>query len=160
METALEVDLSTLTDPQESKESGNHGAAMASTTGSAGETEKGPTPAGRFLLGLPWVAGTPAPQYRWGSTRYLKTPLQGDAIACRLLSASVLLPAQGGRGPVRSRRVVWWADELPWGAVQIEDTLTDAVDNTILSRRRYRLVSHSPPLIAIPNPPADGPPDQ
>jgi len=159
-ETALEVDLSSLPAPQESKESGNHGAAMASAMGNAGEAPKGPTPAGRFLLGLPWVAQTPKPQYRWGSTRYLKTPLYGDAVACRLLSASVLLPAQGGRGPMRSRRVVWWADELPWGAVQIEDTLTDAVDNTILSRRRYQLVSHSPPLIALPNPPADGPPNQ
>ncbi|MFM8221111.1 MAG: hypothetical protein ACKOJF_19545, partial [Planctomycetaceae bacterium] len=159
-ETALEVDLSELADTHPSRINATKNPTRASAAEDGRKTESGLTPAEQFLLGLPSVSPTSAPQYRWGSTRYLKTPLQGDALACRLLSASVPLPAQAGRGPVRSRRVVWWADELSWGAVQIEDTLLDAADHTILSRRRYRLVSLSPHRIAVSNPPEEGRPHQ
>jgi len=152
-ETLLEVDLSALAEAP--PDPGKGGEPIATAPGpSAGPSRTGdptarpdPSPGERFLRGLPLVGSNPV-QYRWGSTRYLKTVLQRDALPCRLLSASVLLPAEANRGSVRSRRVVWWSEELPWGVVQIEDTLADAVDNTLLARRRYRLVSLSPPLLS------------
>lgn len=87
-----------------------------------------------FLGGLPKPA-----QYRWGSVRYLKLPLRRDAFRCRLLAASVLHKSPLAGTAVRYRRVVWWCDELPVGALQIEDTVVDPVDNSLVARQRWTM---------------------
>jgi hypothetical protein len=71
--------------------------------------------------------------------RYIKTRLRDDAFECRLVSASVLHQAAPHLPQARYRRQVWWCTELPWGAVQIEDTVADAVDNSVIARSRWRL---------------------
>ena len=71
--------------------------------------------------------------------RFIKTRLRDDAFECRLLSASVLHQAAPHLPQARYRRQVWWCGELPWGAVQIEDTVADPVDNSVIARTRWRL---------------------
>ena len=71
--------------------------------------------------------------------RYIRTRLRDDALECRLVSASVLHQAAPHLPQARYRRQVWWCAELPWGAVQIEDTVADPVDNSVIARTRWRL---------------------
>lgn len=85
----------------------------------------------RFLSGLP----TPA-EYRPGSVRYLKTPLQKDAFFCRLATASVRHRAEKDGPEFIYRRTVWLTDEIPFGVAQFEDTVTDPRDNSIVFKQR------------------------
>jgi hypothetical protein len=71
--------------------------------------------------------------------RYIRTRLRDDALECRLVSASVLHQAAPHLPQARYRRQVWWCADLPWGAVQIEDTVADPVDNSVIARTRWRL---------------------
>lgn len=85
----------------------------------------------RFLQGLPrpitWAAG---------AVRYLKTPVRTDAFECRVAVAAVLVSHDDGRPPLRYRRAVWWSREIPFGVVQIDDTVTDPRDNSIVFKQR------------------------
>ena len=82
--------------------------------------------------------------------RYIRTRLREDALECRLVSASVLHQAGPHLPSARYRRQVWWCPELPWGAVQIEDTVADPVDNSVIARTRWRLSAWP---TQVPNPP-------
>lgn len=105
---------------------------------SPGSTQELPEADGllrQFFAGLPANVGyriDPRP-------RYIRTRLREDAFECRLVSASVLHQAAPHLPTARYRRQVWWCDELSWGAVQIEDTVADPVDNSVIARTRWRL---------------------
>jgi hypothetical protein len=115
-----------------------------------------PDLARRFFTGLP-----AAVVYRVDPRpRYVKTRLRPEAFECQLLSASVLHQADPQLPQARYRRQVWWCNELPWGALQIEDTVADPVDNSVISRTRWRLATlpgeappprpHDPPILTTP----------
>ncbi|HTI50822.1 MAG TPA: hypothetical protein VL475_07720 [Planctomycetaceae bacterium] len=96
------------------------------------------TEARRFLEGLP------APvEYKASGVRYLKTALRGDAFECRVGGASVLYRAQKNGPAFRHRRLVWWSPEIPFGVLQIEDTVTDPRDNSVVYRQRLQAVRTS-----------------
>jgi len=104
---------------------------------SEASTDNAPDLARRFFAGLPLPV-----LYRVDPRpRFVKTRLRTEAFECRLLSASVLHQADPQLPQSRYRRQVWWCDELPWGALQIEDTVADPVDNSVISRTRWRLAA-------------------
>jgi hypothetical protein len=84
----------------------------------------------RFLYGLPR-----RPAFKERSIRYLKTPLRRDAFRCRIVAASVL------HDGLRYRRDVWLCDEIPFGVAQIEDTIFDPADNSVVFRQRHTIIS-------------------
>jgi hypothetical protein len=103
----------------------------------------------RFLDGLPVSV-----EYKAGGVRYLKTPLRGDAFECRVAGASVLYRAKKNGAAYRHRRVVWWSPEVPFGVLQIEDTVTDPRDNSVVYRQRLQAARTSG---LVPPQPPDAP---
>jgi hypothetical protein len=88
------------------------------------------------------VTGLPrAAEYRPGSVRYLKTPLRKDAYRCQLAVASVRHRADDRSPELVYRRVLWLSDEVPFGVVQFEDTVTDLRDNSIVLRQLWAAVA-------------------
>jgi hypothetical protein len=57
-----------------------------------------------------------------------------------IAGASVLYRAREDGPTLRYRRVVWWNPEVPFGVVQIEDTVTDPHDNAVVYRQRLTAV--------------------
>lgn len=113
----------------------------------------------RFLSGLP----QPKP-YVADRVRYLKTPLRNDAFRCEVASASILYRLRKDAPALRYRRTVWWsrkadpadapgAAEVPFGIVQIEDTVSDPSDNAILHRQRFTAVRSGQSVTAAPQVP-------
>ncbi|MGQ0636217.1 MAG: hypothetical protein ACT4QC_16510 [Planctomycetaceae bacterium] len=86
----------------------------------------------RFLNGLPKPVS-------WSATtvRYLKTPLRSDAFKCRVAVAAVAYRSSAENRPLRYRRAVWWCDEVPFGVMQIEESVTDPRDNAIVHKQRW-----------------------
>lgn len=84
-----------------------------------------------FLQGLPKPV-----VYRPGSTRYVKTPLRTDAFQCQMASAHVFHRAAPDAAVLSYRRAVWLCDEVPFGVLQIEDTVLDPRDNAIVFKQR------------------------
>jgi len=72
--------------------------------------------ASRLLTGLP-----AKPVYQGRTLRYLKTGLRTDAFHCWRGVANVA-PSVTKR---RFRRDVWWTEDLPFGVLQFEDTVTN-----------------------------------
>jgi hypothetical protein len=103
-----------------------------------GASAENQSDARRFLNGLP-VPVT----YKAGGVRYLKTALRNDAFECRVAGASVLYRAKKNGAAYRYRRLVWWSPEVPFGVLQIEDTVTDPRDNSVVYRQRLQAVRTS-----------------
>jgi hypothetical protein len=96
-------------------------------------------------LGLPSVR-----PYRRENVRYLKTPLRNDAFACRKAAAQVAVedPHTGRTSIYRSE--VWLTAAVPFGVLQIEQTVRDDETDELLSARRLTAVATSRSLSNLP----------
>jgi hypothetical protein len=95
----------------------------------------------KLLQGVPTSA-----EYRGGAVRYLKVPERPEeAYGCLVGTAHVRLRRTREMAELSYRRQVWWADEVPFGVVQMEDVVRDPIDNAILSRVRWQLTRVSRP---------------
>lgn len=84
-----------------------------------------------------FLQGMPRPRrYYFGSLRYLKTPLQADAIPCREAASQIRYTLAESSREVIYRRQLWLSARIPFGVLQIEDTVTDAVTHEILYRQK------------------------
>lgn len=70
------------------------------------------------------------------SRAYLNTSLRKDAIECRIAKASMPYRVEKNGPVLEYRKAVWLSDEVPFGVVQIEDTVTDPRDNSVVFRQR------------------------
>lgn len=89
----------------------------------------------KLLAGLPAVA-----EYRGGAVRYLKLPLRPtEAFRCTVAGAGVRVRRTEAAPELAYRRQLWWSDEVPFGVVQMDDTIRDPVDNAFVARLRWQL---------------------
>jgi hypothetical protein len=94
----------------------------------------------RLVTGLPQSV-----EYRAGHIRYLKTPLRPDkAFRCQRAAAQVLFQPRHFDHPLRYRCDLWLCDEIPFGVVQIEITITDPPTGQMLTFQRLTAVEASP----------------
>jgi hypothetical protein len=94
-----------------------------------------------FLQGLPIVR-----PYRRENVRYLKTPLRHDAFTCRKAAAQVAVnDSKSGRTYVH-RIEVWLTAAVPFGVLQIEQTVRDDETDELISARRLTAVATSRPM--------------
>jgi hypothetical protein len=94
-----------------------------------------------FLLGVPVVR-----PYRRENVRYLKTPLRHDAFTCRKAAAQVAVAdPKSGRTYVH-RIEVWFTAAVPFGVLQLEQTVRDDETDELLSARRLTAVATSRPM--------------
>jgi hypothetical protein len=99
----------------------------------AGETKER---AEAFLLGVPIVR-----PYRRENVRYLKSPLRHDAFTCRKAAAQVAVDdPKSGRTSVH-RIEVWLTAAVPFGVLQIEQTVRDDETDELISARRLTAVA-------------------
>lgn len=84
-----------------------------------------------FLQGMPAQR-----RFYYGNIRYLKTPLQDDAIECRLAASQIRYTLPGSSRKLLYRRQVWLSDRVQFGVLQFEDTVTDEATNEVLYRQR------------------------
>jgi len=90
----------------------------------------------RLVTGLPQSV-----EYRPGHIRYLKTPLRPDkAFRCQRAAAQTLFQPKHADHPLRYRCDVWLCDEIPFGVVQIEITISDPLSSQTLSFQRLTAV--------------------
>ncbi|HEV7998416.1 MAG TPA: hypothetical protein VGP63_00970 [Planctomycetaceae bacterium] len=117
-----------------------------------GETKE---QAAAFLLGLPSTR-----PYHRESVRYLKTPLRHDAFTTRKAAAQIRVDdPQSGRTYVH-RIDVWLTAAVPFGVLQIEQTVRDDDTDEVVSARRLTAVATSRSLLerlADPTATADEP---
>jgi hypothetical protein len=94
----------------------------------------------KVLQGMPHAA-----EYRFDPVvRYLKLPVRPKlAFTCRVAVAHVQMRRTTEGSLLNYRRRVWWSDEVPFGVVQLEDTVRDPADNTIVARQLWTLSGHS-----------------
>jgi hypothetical protein len=91
-----------------------------------------------FLLGLPSIR-----PYRRENVRYLKTPLRHDAFTCRKAAAQVaVVDPKSGRTYVH-RIEVWLTAAVPFGVLQVEQTVRDDETDELVSARRLTAVATS-----------------
>lgn len=91
----------------------------------------------QFLRGMPEISTA---SYAVKALRYIKVPARKDAFRCRQAVIAVDY-GPGGKGAFhRFRRDVWLSDEVPFGVVQVEDTVTNPADGTVLYKERLQLV--------------------
>jgi hypothetical protein len=91
-----------------------------------------------FLLGLPSVR-----PYRRETVRYLKTPLRHDAFTCRKAAAQVKAADPKSGHTYVHRIEVWLNAAVPFGVVQIEQTVRDDETDELISARRLTAVATS-----------------
>jgi hypothetical protein len=91
-----------------------------------------------FLLGLPRLR-----PYRRDNVRYLKTPLRHDAFTCRKAAAQIEQedPKTGHTNVYRVE--VWLTAAVPFGVLQIEQTVRDEETDELISARRLTAVATS-----------------
>jgi hypothetical protein len=108
---------------------------VASETTPDGETKD---QAAAFLLGLPTIR-----PYRRDGVRYLKAPLRHDAFTSRKAAAQVAVDdPKSGRAYVH-RIEVWVTAAVPFGVLQIEQTVRDDETDELISARRLTAVAAS-----------------
>ncbi|MSR56089.1 MAG: hypothetical protein EXS05_00205 [Planctomycetaceae bacterium] len=88
----------------------------------------------RFLAGLPVHR-----PFESDRVRYLKTSLRSDAFQCRIAVASVTYRPRKDGPALRYRRAVWWSPEVPFGVLQIEDTVSDPRDHSVVFRQLFKV---------------------
>lgn len=89
----------------------------------------------RFFHGVPRRRA-----YASSRIRYLNHPLRTDALRCHLGYTFVDAPNDVGK-TYRYQRDLWFSDEVPFGAFQFEDRVTDLKAKEILQRRMWKLVA-------------------
>lgn len=89
----------------------------------------------KLLAGLPTAV-----DYRGGAIRYLKLPLRPkEAFRCTVVGAGIRVRRTETAPELTYRRQVWWSDEIPFGVVQLDDTIRDPADNSLVTRLRWQL---------------------
>jgi hypothetical protein len=91
-----------------------------------------------FLLGLPI-----ARPYHRENLRYVKTPLRHDAFTCRKAAAQILVDDPTSGRTYLHRIDVWLTATVPFGVLQIEQTVRDADTDEIISARRLTAAASS-----------------
>ena len=91
-----------------------------------------------FLLGLPTVR-----PYRRENVRYVKTPLQHDAFTCRKAAAQVTVKDPRSDRTYVHRIEVWLTAAVPFGVLQIEQTVRDDETDELITARRLTAVATS-----------------
>ena len=91
-----------------------------------------------FLLGLPSVR-----PYRRETVRYLKTPLRHDAFTTRKAAAQVKADDPNSGHTYIHRIDVWLTAAVPFGVLQIEQTVRDDKTDELVTARRLTAVATS-----------------
>ena len=97
------------------------------------------------MRGLPSVR-----PYRRESVRYLKTPLRHDAFACRKAAAQVAVEDPESGHTFIHRIDVWLTGAVPFGVLEIDQTVRDDETDELISARRLTAVATSRSLPAAP----------
>ncbi len=96
-----------------------------------------------FLQGLPSVR-----PYLRESVRYVKTPLRHDAFACRKAAAQVTLADPDSGRTLIYRSDVWLTAAVPFGVLEIDQTVRDDETDELITVRRLTAVATSRSLPA------------
>jgi hypothetical protein len=89
-----------------------------------------------FFRGLPWPM-----TYRSGYVRYLKTPLRTNAFTCRRAAATVNYRPTESHPYHRYRSDLWLSNDVPFGVVRFETTVTESDSGELVSKKRYTVVA-------------------
>jgi hypothetical protein len=89
------------------------------------------TQALQFVHGLPRSRA-----YASGTMRYHRSVLRTEAFYCQRASSLVLV--EGPDGAAVSRRDLWLTDDIPYGVLEFESTVTDARTGTVQARQLLR----------------------
>jgi hypothetical protein len=98
-----------------------------------------------FLLGLPSIR-----PYRREAVRYLKTPLRHDAFACQKAAAQIAVDDPESGRTYSHRIDVWLTGAVPFGVLEIDQTVRDDDTDELISARRLTAVATSRSLPAAP----------
>ena len=89
---------------------------------------------------LTFLRGIPEPRaYLPGRIRYLDSPLRREKFQCRHVATRVLHEPDG-LDRVIVRRDLWLTDDVPFGVLMFETTVSDAVTKAILTKQRMSAV--------------------
>lgn len=89
---------------------------------------------------LTFLRGVPEPRvYRPGRLRYLDSTLRNEKFQCRHVATRVLHEPPGSESVI-VRRDVWLTNDVPFGVLMFETTVSEAETNAILTRQRMRAV--------------------
>lgn len=91
-----------------------------------------------FLLGLPSIR-----PYHRETERYLKTPLRHDAFTTRKAAAQIRVDDPTSGRTYVHRIDVWLTAAVPFGVLQIEQTVRDEDTDEVISARRLTAVATS-----------------
>jgi hypothetical protein len=78
--------------------------------------------------------------------RYLKTSLRHDAFTCRKAAAQVAVADSKSERTYVHRIEVWLTAAVPFGVLQIEQTVRDDETDDLISARRLTAVATSRPM--------------
>ena len=92
-----------------------------------------------FVRGLPRKV-----PYSARSIRYLKTPLQSDALKCQLAAAHVSYAATDHEQPKNHRCDVWLSDVVPCGTAQVDFHISDPETGVVLFHERWTVRDSGP----------------
>ncbi|MFK7818944.1 MAG: hypothetical protein AB8G99_09500 [Planctomycetaceae bacterium] len=112
----------------------NSGALQAGSDASSFVEAEGfdPSEVIRFFNGLPVPKA-----FRVRRIQYLKTSLRTDAFECRHLSATVYQSSESRK----YRCDIWMSDEVPFGTVAFQTTVSDMQTDAILGRQTWKITS-------------------
>jgi hypothetical protein len=136
--TKQERTLTFLIDPTSFNAGETPAQFLVSESLPAGETKER---AEAFLLGMPVVR-----PYRRDNVRYLKTSLRHDAFTCRKAAAQVAAADSKSERTYVHRIEVWLTAAVPFGVLQIEQTVRDDETDDLISARRLTAVATSRPM--------------
>ncbi len=89
---------------------------------------------------IQFLRGLPEPRaYVSGRIRYVDSPLREEKFQCRHAASRVLFEPEG-RDAVIVRRDLWMTDDVPFGVLMFETTISDAETRAVLSRQRMTAV--------------------
>ncbi|MCA9024057.1 MAG: hypothetical protein KDA86_02470 [Planctomycetaceae bacterium] len=93
---------------------------------------------------ITFFRGLPEPcRYDPKRIRYLDSPLRDEKFQCCHAYSRVLYEPTGRDAPVIVRRDLWLTDDVPFGVLMFETTVSDAQTGAILSRQRMKAVRAS-----------------
>lgn len=89
-----------------------------------------------FIRGLPRLIA-----YQGGQVRYLKVPLRREAFRCQRAAARVLHQPERSPRTLQYRCDVWLTEDVPFGVVQVEYTVSDPLTGQVFSRQQLSAVA-------------------
>jgi hypothetical protein len=90
------------------------------------------------MADLALVRGLPLlKQYHGGTFRYVHTGVRRDAFRCQRAAAQLEYAAAPGARPLRYRTDLWLTPEVPFGAAQLEFTVSDPASGQVLRQERW-----------------------